>query len=130
MLCVCTQTTAGRQRRQLMRLALQQSVRHGWIVIAIAISACQEPTAVGDVPSAAMPDIAAAVASHGFQTEGMQDAGDYVIVEGDIALSKASLFQTSPDTARAGTLRPGPARRQWMVDTSVSQTNATSIVVD
>jgi hypothetical protein len=125
-----TETRTGERRRQPMEINFGMAVRRGWVVFAVAVSACQEPTAVESALMASKPDLAAAVRGHGFQSDGMRNDGDYVIVEGDIALSKAGLLSAMSDTTRTATLQPGPARRQWMVDTTVSQTNAASIVVD
>ena len=78
--------------------------------------------------------VMAAIAQLGFDTRGVVDRGDYVIVEGDIALPKDQLLSAMRRSQRSSDatekLRPTGPRYQWLTDTIVSQANIANIKVD
>ena len=75
-------------------------------------------------------DLARRVAELGFSTKGMEDNGDYVVVEGDIRLNKAALLNAPRSTPPSAKRVPGPPAFQYYTNALVSQTYVTQIVVD
>lgn len=78
--------------------------------------------------------LAARVAALGFHVAGMQDHGDYVVVEGDIRLNKAALLgRELPDhplSTWEGPLTPGALRLQWGTTQLVGGNYVRQITVD
>jgi hypothetical protein len=77
----------------------------------------------------------AAVARLGFSTEGMIEEGNFVVVEGDIALPKALLERTLSASTNlqldsAHISIPGQPRQQWIANTHVSNANVSNVTVD
>jgi hypothetical protein len=60
----------------------------------------------------------------------MEEQGDYVVVEGDIRLSKASLFRQRNNKAELPSLLRGVPKYQYYTDQVVSDTNVRQIVID
>lgn len=96
----------------------------------LAIWACSDSA----VAPSGRDDLRARVAALGFGTAGMQDHGDYVVVEGDIVLNKAALLggagKAKPTTTSIGSLVPGAPRQQWGTTQLVSNTYVRQITVD
>ncbi len=94
------------------------------LLLAGAVSACS------DAPTTAAPQpndlLAQQVAALGFRADMIQDHGDFVLVEGDIYLSKAQL-RTVPVVNGNDPLRPG---FQYRTTNLVTSANVRDIVVN
>lgn len=93
------------------------------LLAVIAMVACE------DRSTGPADHLAARVIALGFSTEGMQDRGTYVVVEGDIRLDKASLFPT-PVIPSSGTRSPRSPVFQYHTTTLVSDIYVRQITVD
>jgi hypothetical protein len=88
-----------------------------------ALSACDAPTTTAPRPA---DDLARRVEALGFRSDGMRDFGDYVLVEGDIRLSKSQLPSIS--SSRRGD--PGGPRFQYRTNALVGSPKVHQITVD
>ncbi len=95
------------------------------LLLASALAACSDaPT--GAAPAADDATLAQQVAALGFRADMIEDHGDFVLVEGDIYLSKAQLRTAGP----LGADDPMSPRFQYRTANLVSQANVRDIVVD
>jgi hypothetical protein len=103
-------------------------VRRGIAVLALtALAACDAgPTAVLPDRVEQPVDYARQVEAMGFLSDGMQEFGDNVIVEGDILISKAQLREA----ARLRTSDPAGPRFQYRTTNLVSSSKVAEITVD
>jgi hypothetical protein len=92
------------------------------LLLAGSLAACS------DAPTGAAPDdtLARQVAALGFRADMIEDHGDFVLVEGDIYLSKAQLRNTAPQQS-GGPLQP---RFQYTTHNLVSSSKVYQIKVD
>jgi hypothetical protein len=94
-------------------------------VFAVLAVACTE---AGQVTApVAESAVSESIRRLGFNPKSMVDAGDYYIVEGDIAIAKSALERQTDDTTARGGLKP---RRQYFTDTLVSLSKVGHIKVD
>ncbi len=107
--------------------------------LGIAICAISFVAACGDGtgPSSAISsptDIESAVTALGFRTEGIIERGDFIIVEGDIALPKARLLRAAASVKRTVDsgrgMTPQRPSLQWVTDARVNATTISNVVVD
>jgi dual-action HEIGH metallo-peptidase len=109
---------------------MRRSTGRIWVsaLAAVCVVGCTDhfmPSAPND------GDLTTAIKRLGFRTDGMVDRGDYVVVEGDIALKKSDLFAATRVRSDTGhKKRPGAPNYQWVTDTLVSPSNITHITVD
>jgi hypothetical protein len=75
-------------------------------------------------------DLANRVTALGFSSKGMEDHGDYVVVEGDIMLEKSSLFSAAPINPTDGKSAPNRPTYQYYTNALVSDNYVRNIVVD
>ncbi len=95
------------------------------LLLAGALAACSDaPT--GAAPAADDTTLAQQVAALGFRADMIEDHGDFVLVEGDVYLSKAQLRTVVP----LGSDDPMSPRFQYRTTNVVSQANVRDIVVD
>jgi hypothetical protein len=96
------------------------------LLLAGALAACSDgPTDAA--PRAAGTTLAQQVAALGFRADMIEDHGDFVLVEGDIYLSKAQLRTVTP--LRAGT-DPRTPSFQYRTTNLVTSSNVRDIVVN
>jgi hypothetical protein len=99
------------------------SIRRGAAVLALAaLAACDSPI---ESPEQQPEDLAAMVEALGFRGDMVQDFGDYVLVEGDIRLTKYELRRAAPRGAD-----PLGPRFQYTTHNMVSHSKVHQIVVD
>lgn len=106
------------------------SVSHlrGLLLAAASVTAVACAT---DQPTGpATNDLASRVIALGFSSKGMQDHGDYVVVEGDIRLDKAPLLNSAPSNPTYGKGVPNRPTYQYNTNAIVSRSYVTHIVVD
>ena len=95
------------------------------LLLAAALAACSDaPT--GTAPESADATLARQVAALGFRADMIEDHGDFVLVEGDIHLSKAQL-RTVPVVDGDDPMSP---RFQYRTTNLVNQANVHDVVVD
>ncbi len=95
------------------------------LLLAGALAACSDaPT--GAAPAADDATLAQQVAALGFRADMIEDHGDFVLVEGDIYLSKSQLRTAGP----LGADDPMSPRFQYRTTNLVSQAKVQQIVVD
>jgi hypothetical protein len=108
--------------------------RLGAAIAAVSVlTACTDtsgPTQGREEPSS----IESAISALGFQTEAMIEDGDFIVVEGDIALPKARLARAAARVNRQADTRKklnqlGP-NFQWVTDARVSAPVVSNMVVD
>ena len=93
-------------------------------LLAGALAACSDaPT--GSAPERIAPTLARQVAALGFRADMIEDHGDFVLVEGDIYLSKAHLRSVP-----VGSDDPMGPRFQYRTTNVVTSANVRDIVVD
>ena len=96
------------------------------MLLLVAASACSTDQSTD--PTAR--DLATRVRALGFDSEGMEEQGDYVVVEGDIRLSKASLLRQRNGKMESPGRFPQSPKYQYYANQGVSATNVRQIVVD
>ena len=98
------------------------SILRGTAALALAaLAACDSP--IEALPTHEPQELSALVEALGFRGDMIQDFGDYVLVEGDIHISKHELRRAQPRSA----LEP---RFQYVTNNLVGQFNAAAIRVD
>jgi len=99
------------------------SISRSAAVLALAaLAACDSPL---ESPEQQPEDLAAMVEALGFRGDMVQDFGDYVLVEGDIHITKDELRRAQPRSAD-----PLGPRFQYRTTNLVSQANVHDILVD
>jgi hypothetical protein len=99
------------------------SIRRGAAVFALAaLAACDSPI---EAPEQQPEDLAAMVGALGFRGDMVQDFGDYVLVEGDIHITKAELRRAQPRGAD-----PLGPRFQYRTTNLVGSLKVNNITVD
>jgi len=102
---------------------MQRFSRRAAAVLALAaLAACDSPI---EAPEPQPEDLAAMVEALGFRGDMVQDFGDYVLVEGDIHITKAALRAGVPRSAD-----PLGPRFQYRTSNLVSAANVNDIIVD